>query len=529
MEHGCALRFVSYNLIKLTLIQLKAKDAMPKHIDRYNVYDELPFGCIRLLKILTADNPALSGPNFIEELENQLEDQINIEIETFELASCPPFTALSYTWGLPGTDADPLHSVFTQVQRCFPIICNGAILLGTYNLRAAMRRIRQAVGVAKVQLSAAGQSMDKGILRTYDLLADTKYYWVDALCIDQNNLQEKSHQVKDMGEIYKLARMTIIWLGDRDSNSQLGFKVLSRIWGKTQKAFDEATRQHRDVTVDPIRLPPDELNAAIAILNRAWFSRLWVVQEVLLSKDLHVLLGTTLSSFDIYQDSVLLNQLSSFTLPTVDQYPVPQHIRDQVYRNIYFLGATRDFKDQIKEGRLPDFMDIVNLCNQQECSDPRDKIYGILGITSEFNLDVRNRIEPSYDKPFEKVFTEATAFLVRSRNDLAVLNFAWARGPCLNSLPSWVPDYRISVNALSGIRGNQAPWRLNHSQKTNILTSEAELQVCGERLAIIQETAGLNAAAWKRDCIESDNFGISAVLSLLTRVETSCRENIPKG
>ena len=76
-------------------------------------YDPLPTGYVRLVKIHST--PDLDIPN--------IENEIEISLISAPLAECPPYVALSYTWGDPGPFVDAMTFIFTKVPRCYPIKC----------------------------------------------------------------------------------------------------------------------------------------------------------------------------------------------------------------------------------------------------------------------------------------------------------------------------------------------------------------------------------------------------------------------
>jgi hypothetical protein len=112
----------------------------------YYKYSPLPQGSVRLVKIHSTKLVKESKKVFLLETY-PLDEQLEISLETFKLSRSPRYAALSYTWGLSGPFVDPKPSVFTQIERVYPIICDGAILLGTWYLRSTLRRIRLGIDV----------------------------------------------------------------------------------------------------------------------------------------------------------------------------------------------------------------------------------------------------------------------------------------------------------------------------------------------------------------------------------------------
>ena len=114
-------------------------------------------------------------------------NQFTGTLKQHDLDRCPPFTALSYVWGDP--------------SRTVPFECDGKILHVTQNCYYALERLIRRRCKRKV--------------------------WVDATCIDQSNVSEKSSQVALMGDVYTTARHIMIWLGRGSAAADEG---MQRLW-----------------------------------------------------------------------------------------------------------------------------------------------------------------------------------------------------------------------------------------------------------------------------------------------------------
>jgi hypothetical protein len=114
---------------------------------------------------------------------------IACEFFTVDLDQAPPYIALSYTWGDPN---DPL-----------PIVIDGIVVKVTRNLHSALTNLRE------------------------DLVA--RPLWVDAICIDQSDDDEKSKQVQLMGKIYQEALHVMVWLGPADDTSDAVMDYLNEV------------------------------------------------------------------------------------------------------------------------------------------------------------------------------------------------------------------------------------------------------------------------------------------------------------
>jgi hypothetical protein len=118
-------------------------------------------------------------------------------LETVTLSPEVPFEALSYCWG-------------SMEPECYICIA-GCRFRTTPNLKLALYRLRDAVKIRK--------------------------FWIDAICIDQTNNEEKSHQILLMRDIYFHARQTIVWLGEESERSQTALGMCSRLTSAYGNAY----------------------------------------------------------------------------------------------------------------------------------------------------------------------------------------------------------------------------------------------------------------------------------------------------
>jgi hypothetical protein len=125
--------------------------------------------------------------------------------------------------------------------------------------------------------------------------------WIDAICINQMDVEEKSHQVALMGELYSKAAKTLIWLGkDAEGIATTAFKSIQNFldWAPRQNKIErnmpsgqtlQATNPTRARGVSPARQelvsPFFEWDAVACFASAPWFRRLWAMQEVFLAKD----------------------------------------------------------------------------------------------------------------------------------------------------------------------------------------------------------------------------------------------------
>ena len=190
-----------------------------------------------------------------------------------------------------------------------------------------------------------------------------EYLWIDQICIDQSRVRERNHQVGMMTSIYAGCYGTVIWLGDirgcPDAPLLLG--------DSTEQDYRHAARILT-------------LSEAIAsVSGHEYFTRLWVVQEVLLSTRRKVLCSHPIAGpVWINWDELWVRAKSH-----------PQEISSKAAT--YLL----DYHDQEHQMHLSY---AIKTFNQSLCQDPRDKVYGLMGLVKE-----EQRLQIDYGKPLEEL------------------------------------------------------------------------------------------------------------------------------
>jgi len=190
-------------------------------------------------------------------------------------------------------------------------------------------------------------------------------YWIDQICINQSNIDERNAQVGIMNKIYKLALRVLVWLGSHPD-------------------MVEAARVVRDHGLDE----EDSLQVRSALsmlLQHPYFSRVWVVQEVALAASIDVFCGPIVVEWRKIQKilgriPVMLTSslcCSEFSIPALE---LVRH----------------------SQGESHTLVSCIDRYSRNQCQDARDKVYGLLGLTSE-----RWRVHVDYNKTVLQVFLDA--------------------------------------------------------------------------------------------------------------------------
>lgn len=120
-------------------------------------------------------------------------------------------------------------------------------------------------------------------------------FWVDAVCINQDNKPELNQQVPLMSRIYNGAQNVCVWLGESDDRSNLAMKLLPKI--RDLKKFEENINK---------KTTCDEWHALIELMGRDWFRRRWVVQEIALARRASIHCGSATLSWSDFSEAIAL-------------------------------------------------------------------------------------------------------------------------------------------------------------------------------------------------------------------------------
>jgi len=185
------------------VVDIQEKRLAPDHPSRLASQHELALAC-RAISVY-ADTPLLrkTSTRLLKLLPSE-DEVIRCHIDVVDLETKPHYQALSYTWGAPTRDAKAKG--VTQDRSC-SIICNGFEICITKNLFQFLRFASQRI-------------------EEY-----SECFWIDAICINQDDKVEKSSEVGKMGQIYGAAASVLVWLGDGDEHSDKAIELINVLVG----------------------------------------------------------------------------------------------------------------------------------------------------------------------------------------------------------------------------------------------------------------------------------------------------------
>ncbi len=274
----------------------------------------------------------------------------------------------------------------------------------------------------------------------------SRILWIDAICVDQQNVQERGHQVSRMADIFRVASPVVIWLGPSSASSTMAMKELSAL-GSTVTvnwAITEVTPLCGDeyhvwrAKPWPFLHDYSVWRSIENLLNRPWFKRLWIWQEVRLARNGAVILcGDETMQWEIFR-----NATWCLGLKPGSWNHEARNLASQV-SNICFYS-----------GPLSSMIHILQRTKNCQYSDPRDRIFGILNLIDRYDVD---GLEADYSMSTEDVFQNVILNYLSTKGTLDILSqceWKWFKAI---KVPSWVPNWTVP-NECETPLGSKSCW-----------------------------------------------------------------------
>ncbi|KAI1076087.1 heterokaryon incompatibility protein-domain-containing protein [Whalleya microplaca] len=318
------------------------------------------------------------------------QDPISCHLAVHGLGELPSFDALSYTWGN------------TNIVKT--ILCDGQLLKVHMNAWSALLDLRQ---------EAAPITM-----------------WIDAICINQADMDERSAQVQLMRDIYMKASHVAVWMRPTTADTSPVFQTLASLshLGMTEDSTspeapltsDDLGRRGLPKASDPVWKELDSL------LWNQWFSRTWIIQEISLARKAMLVCGANTCPWEGV--TMAADYIRSHSLTAVVNVDPSQVLR--------LTSLAEKFR-----GGAP-ILELAQLARASKATNPRDKIYGLLGLAS----DAQN-VTPDYSIRPRQAYLDLAISAIKQTSSLGILNyvdhwgyFTQARDP----MASWIPNWTLS-------------------------------------------------------------------------------------
>jgi len=354
------------------------------------------------------------------------EDKISCELRTMSLTCTPTYRALSYVWG--------------KANDVVPINLNGHEFEVKKNLHDALDQLR--------------------------VVHCDMWFWIDAICIDQSNVEERSQQVTLMKCIYQSADLVISWLGldaeaklrtARNLYFEAGAYSFHPSWF-LKGIFEAEDPDALWRFISQLKDLEDVLSAVNAIQESQsdhYWTRAWITQEVAVARSVFLVSGDVGMSEAMIQQ--LLQPFRHGTLQDPDgSLLVQQYIQHTSSELLSIYGIwlmrlnniwwTTDIGRRIHHTGPADLGTLLVRFRHKQSTDPRDKVYALLGVAED-----AGDIIVDYTKESRGVYIEAFQSVLRSTNSLNILVFSqpWLpRTEEFKHLPTWCPDWSMSKHPI---------------------------------------------------------------------------------
>jgi hypothetical protein len=362
----------------------------------------------------------------------------------------PYYHALSYTWQdetLGESFENPDHPG-QQIPIDPFVFLEGERIAVTPNLWSALWHLRRTARWYLENPGLDGPEFPEDMLFVDEKHCRFKSHiplWVDYFCIDQLDMNEKLEQVGQIGRVFRQSGCCHVWLGrhfeDLDPVCQLledfklRFKDITKRWmiynlsesSGIDKWISERAKERRFKS---------ELSSLRSLCSRQYWTRLWIVQELISCKVAQLRIG--LRTLDFIMLVLIMNGIlgqdsidSRLELSRDDK--ILMFVRIGVHRIEYMVLTSCRLGDVLRHFRL------------QSCLDPRDKIYGLMGIAFS---DTDLRLQANYSLTAEEVYKAVAKYEMNKNGSLDLIcNEERYMCQCmhskhlLSSLPSWVTDW----------------------------------------------------------------------------------------
>lgn len=279
---------------------------------------------MRLLRIVAASNE---------------EETISCETIHVLFGEKRKFEALSYRWG--------------ESMSELPILLNGVEIKVRQNLSDALCMLRRRAGPEKL-------------------------YWIDALCINQDDVAERNLHLQLMRSIFFRAYTVLVWLGKMHDQYEPTVSELQDL-----DDAEKSKRSHEYKSLIEKKIKVNSLEMAEKLYQDQYWNRVWIVQEIGLARQIEVCLGESSINWSAF--------IKPFALHKMEDWGGPLRLNSTKANK--HDGACR-------------LIQLLTDYESSACQNPKDKVYGLIGLAKDaqcFPMD--------YNKSLFQIWTDVMEFL----------------------------------------------------------------------------------------------------------------------
>ena len=232
-----------------------------------------------------------------------------------------------------------------------------------------------------------------------------------------------------MKDIYAHAKEVVIWLGDEFEDNHLGFDLLERL---PHIDFDEK-QQPLDYYL------PCSWALLAQLLKAKWWTRVWTIQELVMSVLAVVCCGSRSVSFERFHH--LAREVVKRIRSGAETSVAVKFLLTKAESNDLQIQA--QMRDMRENNQVLPLWDLLGTTVTKQSTNPRDRVITLLGLAGEADRGV---IEPDYAQPVDQLFCETTKDIISSPPYLDILQGRELRLQRTGIVPSWCIDYAALLN-----------------------------------------------------------------------------------
>ena len=360
-----------------------------------------------------------------------------------------PYECLSYTWGQP---------TFTHT---LTLSNNTASLPITTNLDRAIRGI--------IQVAAARENL----------------IWIDAVCINQRDAEEKTQQVRLMGTIYARAAQVLGYLGGEEEGSECVPVLCEKEWETLgERQVEEGGgfgNRIGDEEIEGMGLPGRDEVVWVSfakVIARAWFVRAWIIQEVVLARRVMLVCGGWVVPCLKLFHGVKLCAMYGLLVSHPQEEADGARGNDGVMQVLMMLDMILTHRIPERQVQKPCLLDLVRSSRHAGATDARDNLYAFLALSKD---QAMSQMQPSYIEPIASTFIRFATSFVNSGSGGRLLELCY-RSESELGLPSWVPDWSLRSEPYADL----APGNENSEEyaRAGGAATDMKMKVSGNRLVM---------------------------------------------
>ncbi|KAH8803604.1 heterokaryon incompatibility protein-domain-containing protein, partial [Xylogone sp. PMI_703] len=372
---------------------------------------------------------------------------VHLCLETCFQANCLEYETVSYTWG--GEDGDyalsqpvfigPYWDLLFQTQNCWEM------------------------------------------LRLFRLQKGTRTLWIDALCINQQDIRERSEQVARMRHIYEQCSRVLVYLGPDLALPAVGqFPIRHRL------------HELDKVTINTLQHSPPNLEK---LLIRNYFSRVWIIQELILSQRAIIRIG----DIDFWADALMPLRLAPWSDWDSTAAPWAKYIAQQTIP-------------------VKDVFEIMRLTSTSQASDLRDRLFGTIGLLwDKADTLEKDGLFVDYRLSVQHMFIGFFSYCIIKLN-LPYLLIKAAGVSAQASSPSWVPNWASSQESWQRIFTKPD---FDPQQAANFIQNEVLNNSNSVYLNYLTPTAYPEGISWNHKItVDKDTGALSPYLTRFCTIPT---------